>query len=118
MGGDLLGLFQRALVLQVVGDARCPEGVVADSVAEISPPCAAERAQAWKHCNPKLSISPSAALSRRPCPTCGKKGRRKKVLHRQVRVIAYQKVAYLDITYGEYAARCACCRYFRNSPPR
>lgn len=52
-----------------------------------------------------------------PCPRCGKKGRRKKVLHRQVRTIQYKKVAYLDITYGEYQATCSCCRYFRTSPP-
>jgi hypothetical protein len=52
-----------------------------------------------------------------PCPHCGQKGRRKKILHRQVRTIQYKKIAYLDITYGEYEATCDCCRYFRTSPP-
>ena len=57
------------------------------------------------------------AGKRAPCPHCGKKAHRKKVLQRQVRTIQYQKIAYLDITYGEYEARCGCCRYFRTSPP-
>src|ERR1700730_12961420 len=52
-----------------------------------------------------------------PCPQCGKKGRRKKVLHRQARTIQYQKVAYLDITSGAYEDTLSCCRYFRASPP-
>ena len=34
-----------------------------------------------------------------------------------MRSIQYQKVVYLDITYGEYEATCSCCRYFRNTPP-
>jgi ribosomal protein S13 len=33
-----------------------------------------------------------------------------------VRTIAYQKIAYLQITYGEYEARCGCCKTFRTSP--
>jgi Transposase len=57
------------------------------------------------------------AFKKAPCPHCGMKGRRKKVLHRQVRTIQYKKVAYLDIAYGEYEAKCSCCRYFRNTPP-
>ena len=35
---------------------------------------------------------------------------------RTVRTVAYQAVAVLDVTYGEYAARCDCCTTFRNSP--
>jgi transposase len=50
------------------------------------------------------------------CPQCGKMARRKRVLHRKVRTIAYKKIAYLKITYGEYAARCDCCTTFRTSP--
>jgi transposase-like protein len=30
--------------------------------------------------------------------------------------VAYKAVAYLEITCGEYAARCPCCKTFRNSP--
>ena len=52
-----------------------------------------------------------------PCPTCGKLGHRKGVHHRRVRTIAYKKVVYLDITYGEYRAQCHCCTTFRTTPP-
>ncbi len=34
----------------------------------------------------------------------------------QVRTVAYKAIAYLEITYGEYAARCDCCTTFRNTP--
>jgi hypothetical protein len=57
------------------------------------------------------------APSQAPCPTCGKSGQRKDILHRQVRTIAYKQVVYLDITYGEYRARCGCCTTFRTTPP-
>jgi hypothetical protein len=33
-----------------------------------------------------------------------------------VRTIAYKTVAYLEITCGEYQARCNCCKTFRNTP--
>jgi hypothetical protein len=33
-----------------------------------------------------------------------------------VRTVAYRAVATLEITYGEYAARCDCCTTFRNHP--
>jgi transposase-like protein len=52
-----------------------------------------------------------------PCPHCGKLGKRKQRLDRQVRSIAYGKVVYLDITYAEYRARCDCCKTFRSTPP-
>jgi transposase-like protein len=58
------------------------------------------------HCAPKKA----------PCPNCGKRGRRKRTLSRRVRTIAYKAVAFLDVTYGEYAARCRCCVTFRTSP--
>ncbi len=58
------------------------------------------------HCAPKKA----------PCPTCGKRGRRKRTLNRIVRTVAYKAVAFLEITYGEYAAGCDCCTTFRNSP--
>jgi hypothetical protein len=38
-------------------------------------------------------------------------------LQRQVRSLAFQKVLILQVTYGEYRARCGCCATFRNSPP-
>jgi hypothetical protein len=35
---------------------------------------------------------------------------------RQVRTVAYKAIAYLEITCGEYAARCDCCKTFRSCP--
>jgi hypothetical protein len=58
------------------------------------------------HCAPRKA----------PCPTCGKRGRRKRTLTRTVRTVAYKAIALLEITYGEYAARCDCCATFRNTP--
>ena len=58
------------------------------------------------HCAPKKA----------PCPTCGKLGKRKRTCTREVRTVAFKVVAYLRITYGEYAAQCECCTTFRTSP--
>jgi Transposase len=66
---------------------------------------------------PTRTIPLHCAPRRAPCPTCGKLGKRKAVLHRQVRTIAYKQVVFLDITYGEYRARCGCCSTFRTTPP-
>ena len=57
------------------------------------------------HCAPKKA----------PCPKCGERGRRKRTLTRRVRTVAYKAVAFLEITYGEYAARCECSATFRNT---
>jgi transposase-like protein len=51
-----------------------------------------------------------------PCPTCGRLGRRKRTFTRSVRTVAYKAVVYLELTGGEYAARCDCRTTFRNSP--
>ena len=48
-----------------------------------------------------------------PCPTCGRRGHRKRVLHRRLRTLSYRRIAWLEVTYAEYQARCACCNYFR-----
>jgi hypothetical protein len=37
-------------------------------------------------------------------------------LTRRVRTVAYKAIAFLEVTYGEYAARCDCCTTFRNTP--
>src|SRR5260370_25148026 len=59
------------------------------------------------HCAPKKA----------PCPKCGKHGHRKRKLPpRRVRTVAYKAVAFLEITCGEYQARCGCCTTFRNTP--
>ena len=34
----------------------------------------------------------------------------------RVRTVAYKTIAYLEITCGEYHARCDCCTTFRNTP--
>jgi Transposase len=66
---------------------------------------------------PKIVYIPvNCARKKAPCRQCGKMARRKRVLHRQVRTIAYKRIAYLKITYGEYRARCGCCTTFRTSP--
>ena len=66
--------------------------------------------------HPRSSIPVHCAPKKAPCPKCGKHGRRKRTLTRTVRTVAYKPVAVLEITYGEYAARCDCCTTFRNTP--
>jgi transposase-like protein len=56
------------------------------------------------------------APKKAPCPMCGKPGRRKRALIRTVRTVAYKAVAVLEVTYGEYAARCGCRTTFRTTP--
>jgi transposase len=64
-----------------------------------------------------LNLPISCAPRKAPCPTCGRLGRRKQVLRRRVRTLEYRRVAHLDITYGEYRARCGCRATFRTHPP-
>jgi hypothetical protein len=52
-----------------------------------------------------------------PCPTCGRRGHRKRLLTRYVRSIAYLEVLWLRVDYAEYRARCDCCKTFRSCPP-
>jgi hypothetical protein len=56
------------------------------------------------------------------CPTCGRRGHRKRRLDRYVRSLAYGKVLWLHVFYAEYTARCDCRKYFRswvaNSDPK
>jgi hypothetical protein len=63
-----------------------------------------------------IVIPVRCAPKKAPCPRCGKRGRRKRTRTRTVRTVAYKAVAVLEVTYGEYAARCDCCTTFRNSP--
>src|SRR3954447_11038310 len=63
-----------------------------------------------------LVIPVDCAPKKAPCPKCGKRGRRKRTLTRTVRTVAYKAIAILEITYGEYAARCQCCTTFRTHP--
>jgi hypothetical protein len=64
-----------------------------------------------------VTIPVRCAPKKAPCPRCGTLGRRKRILPpRRVRTVAYKAVAFLEITCGEYQARCDCCTTFRNSP--
>lgn len=56
------------------------------------------------------------APKKAPCPHCGKLARRKRILQRQVRSIAYKQIVYLHIRYGEYQAPCGCQKTFRTHP--
>jgi hypothetical protein len=74
--------------------------------------------QAIETVSPHVRTIPvRCAPSKAPCPTCGKLGHRKAIHHRLVRTIAYKRVVYLDVTYGEYRARCRCRKSFRTTPP-
>ena len=64
-----------------------------------------------------IYIPLDCADKKAPCPKCGKRGKLICTHTRQVRTIAYQKVAWLKLTYGEYKARCGCCKTFCNTPP-
>src|SRR5215210_7103282 len=63
------------------------------------------------------TIPVRCAPAKAPCPHCGKLGRRKATHNRLVRTLAYKQVAFLDVTYGEYRARCSCRKTFRTTPP-
>jgi hypothetical protein len=51
-----------------------------------------------------------------PCPSCGKRGRRKRRLCRRIRTLAYRQEAFLDVHYAEYRSRCCCRKSFRSWP--
>ena len=53
-----------------------------------------------------------------PCPTCGRRGHRKRRLDRFVRSLAVGQVLWLHVLYAEYTARCSCRKYFRSCPPQ
>jgi hypothetical protein len=64
-----------------------------------------------------VTLPVRCAPKKAPCPKCGKLGRRKRTLPpRRVRTVVYATIAYLEITAGEYQARCDCCTTFRNTP--
>ena len=52
-----------------------------------------------------------------PCPTCGRRGHRKRRLDRYVRSIGYLRPLWLHVLYAEYTARCDCRKSFRSCPP-
>jgi hypothetical protein len=48
-----------------------------------------------------------------PCPRCGRRGRRKGTHTRRLRDLAYREILLIELTVGEYRARCGCCKTFR-----
>ena len=52
-----------------------------------------------------------------PCPTCGRRGHRKRRLDRFVRSLDYGRALWLHVFYAEYTARCSCRKYFRSWVP-
>src|SRR4051812_22957724 len=54
---------------------------------------------------------------RSPLPDLRQARARRLVLNRLIRALAYQRVAGLDITYGESRTRCVCCSRFRTYSP-
>jgi transposase len=63
-----------------------------------------------------VDIPVFCAPKKAPCPYCGKKARRVRTHPRRVRTIEYRRIVFLEITVGEYQARCGCCSTFRTSP--
>lgn len=62
---------------------------------------------------PVLVIPIGCAPKKAACPHCGRLGRRKRIVTRTVRTIAYKQIAVLEVTTGEYKAHCDCCTTFR-----
>src|SRR5690348_10379545 len=52
-----------------------------------------------------------------PCPTCGRRGHRKRRLNRFVRSLDYGRVLWLHVFYAEYTSRCDCRKSFRSWVP-
>src|SRR4051812_46351897 len=52
-----------------------------------------------------------------PCPTCGRRGHRKRRLDRYVRSLDYGRALWLHVFYAEYTARCNCRKSFRSWVP-
>lgn len=53
-----------------------------------------------------------------PCPHCGQKGKRKRVLSRRVQhVAALYRRSWIEAEVGVYQARCKCCKVFQAAIP-
>ena len=65
--------------------------------------------------NPRVRIvQESCAPDTFPCPHCGTSGNRKDTHTRKVRDIAFGEILIIELTVGEYRARCSCCKTFRS----
>ena len=60
------------------------------------------------------TIRKRCAPQKFPCPSCGKRGRRKDIHSRRVRDLAFGEIVFIEITVGEYRANCSCCKTFRS----
>jgi Transposase len=59
-------------------------------------------------------VQQSCASNTFPCPHCGTRGNRKDTHTRRVRDIAFGEILIIELTVGEYRARCSCCKTFRS----
>ncbi len=60
----------------------------------------------------------SVKLKYHPCPVCGKKGKRKRVIIRQIpHVASLHRRAFIVAEIGVYKARCGCRKYFQAPIP-
>jgi Transposase len=59
-------------------------------------------------------VRQSCAPDTFPCPQCGTRGKRKDTHTRKVRDIAFGEILIIELTVGEYRARCSCCKTFRS----
>ena len=65
-------------------------------------------------CIERITIKPKY----HPCPQCGKKGKRKRVLTRRIGHVApLHRRCFIVAELGVYKARCDCCKYFQASVP-
>lgn len=65
---------------------------------------------------PSNTIIETCHPQKAPCPSCGKLGRRKRIRVRRVRSLAFQQELWREVHYGEYVAKCQCCKSFRTHP--
>jgi len=65
---------------------------------------------------PSKTILDSCHPRKAPCPKCGQLGRRIRIRVRRVRSIAFQQELWREVHYGEYVAKCRCCKSFRTHP--
>lgn len=65
---------------------------------------------------PVQTIRETCHPRKAPCPKCGKLGRRKRIRIRSVQSIAFRLELWREVHYGEYVAKCSCCKTFCTSP--
>ena len=66
-------------------------------------------------CQPLLRVV-SCRPKTHPCPACGTRGRRQRLLVRVIRSLAYRQEAFTEVRYAEYRSDCECSKTFRSWP--